>query len=140
VPNQWNRSHPCIGPWSSSGGIQVTWSTTKAHLRKEHIVLYVWQNHLRNKGFVSQDHIGRFSTKPEYSNTSHEAYNTIDMKLKWSYYILMPCIRVYKWWSSKRLLQRITQSFGEVFISHSKHTLFTLEESGPPRMTYTCES
>jgi hypothetical protein len=32
------------------------------------------------------------------------------------------------------------QSFAEAFISHDRHTLFTLEESGPPRMTYTCES
>jgi hypothetical protein len=24
--------------------------------------------------------------------------------------------------------------------SHDKHTPFTLEESGPPRMTYACES
>jgi hypothetical protein len=30
--------------------------------------------------------------------------------------------------------------FAEAFISHDKHTLFALEESGPPQMTYTCES
>jgi hypothetical protein len=32
------------------------------------------------------------------------------------------------------------QSFVEAFISHDSHTLFTLEESGPPQTTYTCES
>jgi hypothetical protein len=32
------------------------------------------------------------------------------------------------------------QSFAEALISHDSHILFTLEESGPPRMTYTCES
>jgi hypothetical protein len=32
------------------------------------------------------------------------------------------------------------QSFAEAFISHDKHILFTLEESGSPWMTYTCES
>jgi hypothetical protein len=32
------------------------------------------------------------------------------------------------------------QSFVETFISHDRHTLFALEESGPPQMTYTCES
>jgi hypothetical protein len=32
------------------------------------------------------------------------------------------------------------QSFVEAFISHGRHTLFALEESGPARMTYTCES
>jgi hypothetical protein len=29
----------------------------------------LWQNHLRNEGFVSQDHIGGFSTKLECTNT-----------------------------------------------------------------------
>jgi hypothetical protein len=32
------------------------------------------------------------------------------------------------------------QSFTEALISHDSHILFTLKESGPPRMTYTCES
>jgi hypothetical protein len=93
---------------------------------------FLWQNHIKNEKFVSQDHIGGFSVKWEYKNTSHKAYNTIDMKFKWSYYILVTCIRVYKRWNSKRLLQRITQSFVETFISHDKHTLFALEESVPP--------
>jgi hypothetical protein len=38
------------------------------------------------------------------------------------------------------MLQKIDQSSAEVFISHGKHTLFALEESGPPRTTYICES
>jgi hypothetical protein len=38
------------------------------------------------------------------------------------------------------MLQKIIRIFVEAFVSHDKHTLFTLEESGPPRMTYTCES
>jgi hypothetical protein len=29
----------------------------------------MWQNHLKNEGFVSQDHIGGFSTKRECANT-----------------------------------------------------------------------
>jgi hypothetical protein len=32
------------------------------------------------------------------------------------------------------------QSFAKVFISDDRHTLFALEESGPPRTIYTCES
>jgi hypothetical protein len=40
----------------------------------------------------------------------------------------------------QKTLQQIDQSFVKEFISHGKHTLFTLEESEPPRMTYTCES
>jgi hypothetical protein len=37
------------------------------------------------------------------------------------------------------MLEKITQSFVEVFISHGKHTLFTLKESVPCQMTYPCE-
>jgi hypothetical protein len=41
---------------------------------------------------------------------------------------------------AQKVLQRIIRVFVEEFITHDKHTLFALEESGPPRMTYTCES
>jgi hypothetical protein len=37
-------------------------------------------------------------------------------------------------------LQKIIRVFAEAFVSHDRHTLFALEESGPPRTTYTCES
>jgi hypothetical protein len=40
----------------------------------------------------------------------------------------------------EKMLQEKNQSFAEAFISHDKHTLFALEERGPPRTTYTCES
>jgi hypothetical protein len=40
----------------------------------------------------------------------------------------------------QKMLQKIIQSFAKTFISHDKHTLFTLEESGPPQITYTYES
>jgi hypothetical protein len=36
--------------------------------------------------------------------------------------------------------QKICQVFAEAFISHGKHTLFTLEESVLYWMTYACES
>jgi hypothetical protein len=38
------------------------------------------------------------------------------------------------------VLQRIIRVFAEAFVSHDRHTLFALEESGPPRTTYTCGS
>jgi hypothetical protein len=38
------------------------------------------------------------------------------------------------------MLQKIFRIFAEAFVSHSRHTLFTLEESEAPRTTYTCES
>jgi hypothetical protein len=41
---------------------------------------------------------------------------------------------------AQKMLQNITRVFAEAFISHDRHTLFALEESGPHRMTYTYES
>jgi hypothetical protein len=40
----------------------------------------------------------------------------------------------------QNVLQKIIRVFMEAFVSHDRHTLFVLEESEPPRMTYTCES
>jgi hypothetical protein len=40
----------------------------------------------------------------------------------------------------QNVLQKIIRVFAEAFVSHDRHTLFALEESGPPRTTYTCES
>jgi hypothetical protein len=41
---------------------------------------------------------------------------------------------------AQKVLQRIIRVFAEAFVSHDRHMLFTLEESEPPRTTYTCES
>jgi hypothetical protein len=41
---------------------------------------------------------------------------------------------------AQKMLQRIIRVFVEAFVSHDRHTLFTLDESGHPQMTYTCES
>jgi hypothetical protein len=41
---------------------------------------------------------------------------------------------------AQKMLQQIYQSFYRSDVSDDKHTLFALEESGPPRSTYTCES
>jgi hypothetical protein len=38
------------------------------------------------------------------------------------------------------MLLKIIRVFAEAIISHDRHTLFALEESVPPRTTYTCES
>jgi hypothetical protein len=51
----------------------------------------------------------------------------------------VPCIR-FTQVEAKRALQKIEQSFMEAVFSHVKHTLFALEESELPQMTYACES
>jgi uncharacterized radical SAM superfamily protein len=33
---------------------------------------------------------------------------------------------------AQKMLQEVIRVFAEAFISHDRHTLFTLEESGPP--------
>jgi hypothetical protein len=40
----------------------------------------------------------------------------------------------------QNVLQRIIRVFAEAFVSHDRHTLFSLEESGLPQTTYTCGS
>jgi hypothetical protein len=40
----------------------------------------------------------------------------------------------------QNVLQKIIRVFAEAFASHDRHMLFALEESGPHRTTYTCES
>jgi hypothetical protein len=41
---------------------------------------------------------------------------------------------------AQKMLQEIIRAFAEAFISHDRHTLFALGESGPPQTTYTYES
>jgi hypothetical protein len=41
---------------------------------------------------------------------------------------------------AQKVLQKIIRVFAEAFVSHDRHTLFALEESGPPQTTYICES
>jgi hypothetical protein len=38
---------------------------------------------------------------------------------------------------TQNVFQMIIRVFTEAFVSHDRHTLFIIEESGPPRMTYT---
>jgi hypothetical protein len=40
----------------------------------------------------------------------------------------------------QHVLQRIIRVFAEAFVSHDRHTLFSLEESEPARTTYNCKS
>jgi hypothetical protein len=41
---------------------------------------------------------------------------------------------------AQKMLLKIIRVFAEAFISHVRHTLFTLEESVSHRTTYTCET
>jgi hypothetical protein len=41
---------------------------------------------------------------------------------------------------AQNVLEKIIRVFAEAFVSDDRHTLLALEESGPPRTTYTYES
>jgi hypothetical protein len=41
---------------------------------------------------------------------------------------------------AQKMLQEIIRVFAKAFVSHDRHTLFALKESGPPRTTYICKS
>jgi hypothetical protein len=41
---------------------------------------------------------------------------------------------------AQKMLHKIIRDFVKAFVSHNRHTLFTLEESAPLRMTYTYKS
>jgi hypothetical protein len=88
----------------------------------------LWQNYIRNKGFVSPDHIEGFSTKRDCTNTHIQAYNTIyEIQVKvitdW-----VPCIRVYKIWSSKDALKDNQSFCKSVYLSWQAHTLHPIRE------------
>jgi hypothetical protein len=62
------------------------------------------------------------------------------MKFKLNYYRLSVMYYGFTTDKAQKVLQRIIRVFAETFVSHDRHTFFALEESEPPRTTYTCES
>jgi hypothetical protein len=68
-----------------------------------------------------------------------KAYNTINIKLKYSYYTFVPCFRVTKRLKPKAFFKGYSMITGIGF-SHGKHILLALEKNVIHRMTYACES
>jgi hypothetical protein len=90
------------------------------------------------QGFVSQDPIGGFSMKQECTNT-HISIQYHDIQVIKSLLHINCYVLELTKDEAKRCFTDILEFCGSI-ISHDKHTLFTLEESGPPRTTYTYES
>jgi hypothetical protein len=97
-------------------------------------------NQLRNEGFVSQDHIGGFSTKQECTNTHTHKQTVPNMKFNLKLLQIKCHVLGFTTDKSQKVLQSIIRVFAEAFVSHDRHMLFAVEESEPPRMTYTCKS
>jgi hypothetical protein len=81
------------------------------------------------------------SRRSENAQTHTNKHTIPNMKFK----LKLLQIKCHVLWFTKDKAQNVLQKelirvFAEAFVSHDRHTLFALEESEPPRMTYTCES
>jgi hypothetical protein len=64
-----------IDPWKPEGNRWLIMFLDT--LKRTSSVGTMWQNHLRNEGFVTKDQTGGFSVKREYTNTTHKHKNNI---------------------------------------------------------------
>jgi hypothetical protein len=80
------------------------------------------------------------SRRSENAQTHTHKHTVPNMKLKLKLLHIKCHVLGFTKDKAQNVLQRVIRVFVEAFVSHDRHTLFTLEESGPPRMTYTCES
>jgi hypothetical protein len=84
--------------------------------------------------------ISRDSQRSENAQTHTYKHIVPYMKLKLKLLQIKCHVLEFTQDKAQNVLQRIIRVFTEVFVSHDRHTLFTLEENVPPRMIYTCES
>jgi hypothetical protein len=80
------------------------------------------------------------SRRIENTQTHTNKHKIPNMKFKLKLFQIMCHVLGFTKDKAQNVLQKIVRIFTEAFVSHDRHTLFTLEESGPPRTTYTCES
>jgi hypothetical protein len=78
------------------------------------------------------------SRRSENTQTHTHKHTVPNMKFKLK--LLQIKCHVLVFTKDIAVLQKIIRVFAEAFVSHDRHTLFTLEESEPPQTTYTCES
>jgi hypothetical protein len=77
--------------------------------------------------------------KREYTNTIHKRIQ-YHMKFKLKFLQIKCHVLEFTKGEAPKEASKDNHCFAEVFISHNRYTHFTLEESGPPRTIYTCES
>jgi hypothetical protein len=80
------------------------------------------------------------SRRSENAQTHTHKHTVPNMKFKLKLLHIKCHVLEFKKDKSQKVLQTIIRVFVEAFVSHDRHILFTLEESGPPRMIYTYES
>jgi hypothetical protein len=84
--------------------------------------------------------ISGVSRRSENAQTHSIKHTVLNMKFKLMLLQIKYHVLEFTKDKAQNVLQRIIRVFAKAFISHDRHTLFALEESGPPRMTYTCGS
>jgi hypothetical protein len=80
------------------------------------------------------------SQRSENAQTHTNNHTVPNMKFKLNLLQIKRYVLGFTKDKSQNMLQKIIRVFAEEFVSHDRHTHFALEESGPSRMTYTCES
>jgi hypothetical protein len=78
--------------------------------------------------------------KRECTNTHTHKHTVPNMKFKLKLLQIKCHVLGFIKDIAQNVLQKIIRVFAEAFVSHDRRTLFALEESEPPQMTYTCES
>jgi hypothetical protein len=84
--------------------------------------------------------ISRDSRRSENAQTYTNKHTIPNMKFKLKLLQIKCHVLGFTKDKAQNMLQKIIRDFVEAFVSHDRDTLFALEESEPPRMTYTCES
>jgi hypothetical protein len=80
------------------------------------------------------------SRRSENAQTHTNKHTIPNMKFKLKLLQIKCHVLVFTKDKAQNMLQKIIRVFVKAFVSHDSHTLFALEESGPPRTTNTCES
>jgi hypothetical protein len=80
------------------------------------------------------------SRRSENAQTHTNKHTILNMKFKLKLLQIKCHVLGFTKDKAQNVLQGLIRVFAEAFVSHDRHTLFTLEESEPPRTTYTCES
>jgi hypothetical protein len=87
---------------------------------------------------LSPNIISGDSRRSENAQTHAYKHATPNMKFKLKLLQIKCHVLEFTQDKTQNVLQSIIRVFAEAFVSYDRHILFTLEESGPPRMTYTC--
>jgi hypothetical protein len=124
----WKRAHRPMTNWISSSVTMRNWrepicDRTTSEMRG-----------------LSPKIISRDSRRSENAQTHTNKHTISNMKFKLKLLQIKCHVLGFTKDKAQIVLQKIIRVFAEAFISHDRHTLFALEESGPPRTTYTCES